>query len=137
MQLNLSNNECPAAIQKATAPLAGENRHSPAKDYRTQGRFYPEKYNVAFPKMCCLLDAGRKILLIYRGLIYTLEHPPMKLTSLTTHSPPANTSLQRTTAISLPLPASTGSSATQVHELPTRSHLKRKMTTTALLTTSD
>lgn len=36
MQLNLSDNECPAAIQKATASLAGENWHSPAKDYRIQ-----------------------------------------------------------------------------------------------------
>lgn len=137
MQPNLSNNECLAAIQKATTSLAGENRYSPAKDYRIQDGFYLEKYNMAVPKMCCLLDAARKILLIHTGLIYTLEHPPMKIISPTTHSLPAKTSQQRTIAISLPLPPSTGSSAMQVRELPTRSHLKHKMTTTALLTTSD
>lgn len=83
---------------------------------------------MVIPKMCCLLDAGRKSLLIHIGLIYTLEHPPMKIICPTTHSLPAKISQQRTTAVSFALPPSSAPSATQVQELPTRSHLKRKMT---------
>lgn len=97
-----------------------------------QDRFYPGKYSMTIPKKCSLLDAGRKILLIHTGLIYMLEHPPMKIISLTTRSPSARNSQQRTPAVSTPLPSSVNSSAMQVHEPPTRNHLKCRVTTAVL-----
>lgn len=119
-------------MQEVTTPLAGENWHSPTKDSRTQDSFYPGKYSMVIPKMCSLLDAGRKILLIHTGLIYMLEHPPIKIISPTTHSPSAKNSQQRTPAVSIPLPSSINSSARQVHEPPTRNHLKCRVTTAVL-----
>lgn len=65
----------------AFTPSAGENRHIPDKNHRIQDYFYPEKHNTPCPKMCTLMDAGRTILLIHPGLIYTLGHPPRNMIS--------------------------------------------------------
>lgn len=133
MQLNLSNNKCPNQCKRSPHLWLLKTDTVPPKTPGSRTVFNPGEYSMAIPKMCSLLDAGRKILLIHTGLIYTLEHPPMKIISPTPHSPSAKNSQQRTPAVSIPLPSSVSSSPMQVHEPPTRNHLKCRVTT-ALLT---